>query len=106
MEIVIEMAEARRCHECKQPGRLILSRPVMGGTLHTFQCETKECPWENTTWYVETNTDGKVQVNEAAYKATHIEIVAPIDPLIDRRIEAVQQAVDQQIAEEQRNHRG
>jgi hypothetical protein len=105
-DIVVPFEETQKCFQCGQNGEITLQRPIVGGTLHSITCRNSKCDWFNTSWLVETDSNGEVRINEKAYKqAQATRAKANIDPDFDRRVEAVQTAIDNQIAEEQRNSR-
>lgn len=102
----VPFSEAQKCPQCDHMGKVILQRPIVGGTLHTIQCGNAVCPWYNTNWMVETDVNGEAQVNEQAWKAAHGErLIALKDPAFDAAYESVHQMLERQIQQETQGRR-
>jgi hypothetical protein len=57
--------EARRCPKCGNPGEVdsIKDGPrnlPRGTKIHTVYCRNQVCPWLDTCWLVQVNSDGTV----------------------------------------------
>jgi hypothetical protein len=100
---VVSFDTARKCPECSHTGKLLHSNAILGGTVHKLECMNPVCPWFQTFWFVETNANGEVQVNEEATKAAKGErLIAPTDPSFDANFALVHQMLDRQLEEETR----
>jgi hypothetical protein len=98
---VISFDEARDCPQCSHKGKITQSRPIVGGTLHTLECVNEVCPWYQTHWFVETDSNGEVQVNETAMKASQgTRLIAPTDPSFDATFEGVHEMLRRQQEQE------
>lgn len=52
---------AKRCPKCEQPGVDIGSvRGPHGSRMHTIQCRNDRCPWYQTNYTVQVNSDGSI----------------------------------------------
>jgi len=100
----ISYAEASQCPECKQTGELLHSNRIQGGgTLHVLICRNERCETSGMKFFVETDHNGQVQVNEEAYAKAHETRVSPGPNLEADRIHAqVHAELAKQLAEETR----
>lgn len=55
--------EAKRCPRCNQPGedrKQIPAPGIPGAKVHTIYCVSQLCPWYDTPWLVQVNSDGSI----------------------------------------------
>jgi hypothetical protein len=59
--------EATRCPKCGNPGDVVKKEAAPAGAnlprgtqIHTVYCRHPLCPWYNTCWLVQVNSDGSV----------------------------------------------
>jgi hypothetical protein len=99
----VSFSEAQACPQCGHNGKIDHTNPIMGGAVHKLTCMNEVCPWYRTSWMVETNANGEVQVNEQAWKTAHGErLIAPRDPSFDAAFEAIHGNLARQLQDETR----
>lgn len=57
--------EAKKCPKCNQPGEDKFTKPSIDRRgqrveLHFIFCRTVLCPWNDTNWVVQVNSDGSI----------------------------------------------
>jgi hypothetical protein len=100
----VDFAEAKKCPECGQTGELLYSNRIQGGgTLHTLICRNERCATQDMRFFVETDHNGNVQVNEEAWQKAHETRESPApDVRADRLHQQVHAELARQIAKETR----
>lgn len=97
-EYTVSIEEARQCPECNHTGKIKQSRPIMGGTVHTIECLNQVCPWFETSWVIETDSNGEVRVNRAAMdRARGKRLIAPTDPSFDETRDRLMRQLQREI---------
>lgn len=67
--MTVTIDEAKRCPRCSQAGQESGNhRGPKGSRVYTFVCMNEVCPWYETGWIVQVNSDGTIPEREAGPK--------------------------------------
>ena len=90
--------DAKRCPKCGQPGEDRKTHSVLNSRdqpveVHMIYCVTTLCPWFETPWPVQVNTDGSIpepysQIGDKKYPKLSQESVSKIEDNIRRQLQA------------------
>lgn len=87
--------EASRCPRCAKPGKDQGWKPGRrrGVKVHTIRCETKLCPWYDSTWLVQVNDDGTIprpysQLGPKQYNPISQESLSRLEEAMARQLKA------------------
>ena len=90
--------DAKHCPKCDMPGEDVSSQPGRDSKnrqvlLHMIFCRNDACPWFNTSWVVQVNSDGSIpqpysQIGEKKYPLVSPETATRIEESIQRQLAA------------------
>jgi len=93
------MEEAKKCPKCGQPGKEKSIRAATNSRnkpceIHMIECQSKLCPWFETSWAVQVNEDGSIP---DAYSGLGDKQFMRVSPESETR---VQEAIQRQLEAE------